>query len=351
VVGGRQFDHHVPGGAAAQHHPVLEIQFLVSESQVASRISGDSSGACVMMPFQMPATFCGVSTDVTKPIQVAGASWDSATTFRSGARLAPHAIRSVSRMLTDGVHDAYDVDIQSWVSDAGDWHVSTGDTQKALAQITQAHDAHMQQGHHVVTLGGDHLITLGVLRSLHAHMGPVAVLHLDAHCDTWSDHFGEPHGHGTWLRNAIEEQLVDATQVMSVGLRSPVDASTRAWLSQQGGHQLSARSAALLHPVQMSTWIQDRIRPHTPVYVSLDIDCLDPAHAPGTGTPEIGGLTTMWLSEVLDLVFQEPITWAGMDVVEVAPAYDHSEITALAAATFVWQYVSMLSFRMQNSIP
>jgi agmatinase len=175
------------------------------------------------------------------------------------------------------------------------------------------------------------------------------VLHFDAHCDTWADHFGETHGHGTWLRNAIEEQLVDPTQVLSVGLRSPVDTATRCWLTEQGGINWSARTAANLSPVQMSRSIQNILHKQMPVYLTLDIDCLDPAHAPGTGTPEIGGLTTMWLTEVLDLVFQSKMNWVGMDVVEVSPAHDHSQITALAAATFVWQYLSMQSYRLSQT--
>lgn len=263
--------------------------------------------------------------------------------------MGPRAIREASTMLTDGVHEQFGVDVTHHVSDAGNWQICTGNTVAALDQITQQHSALTHMNKHVVTLGGDHLITLGVLRSLHSHVGPMAVIHFDAHCDTWEHHFGEPYGHGTWLRNAIEEKLVDPTQVMSVGLRSPVDAETRSWLAKQGGHCMNARQAANLAPIQMARWILNKIEHEgIPVYLSLDIDCLDPSHAPGTGTPEIGGLTTMWLSEVLDRVFAENITWAGMDVVEVAPAYDHSEITALAAATFVWQYVSMQSFKQSR---
>lgn len=302
-----------------------------------------------MLPFQLPQTFCGCDHDLNKPIQVVGACWDSATTYRSGARMGPGSIRSASRMLTDGVHELFPVDLNPHVSDAGNWNLSTGNTFIVLNQITQSHTNMIKQGQHVVTLGGDHLITLGVLRSLHNHVGPLSVIHFDAHCDTWSDHFGEPYGHGTWLRNAIKEGLVDASQVVSVGLRSPVDSETKAWLTQQGGTNWSARTAANLRPVQMSRSIQNMLNKNLPVYLSLDIDCLDPAHAPGTGTPEIGGLTSMWLSEVLDHVFQSQLQWVGMDVVEVAPAYDQSEITALAAATFVWQYLSMMSFKLSHS--
>jgi agmatinase len=297
------------------------------------------------LPYQLRRSFCAVPEHTTEKIVVAGASFDGATSFRSGSRMGPHAIRDASLMLTDGVHEKFPVDITQTVADVGDWVIGTHNMDMVLTQIEDQHQQLALQGIHVVTLGGDHSITLGILRSLYKIHGKMAVLHFDAHCDTWLDHFGETYGHGTWLRNVIQEQLVDPSQVLSVGLRSPVDSQTRAWLTQQGGHNMSARTAANLTPVQMSQWIQDKLPGNIPVYLSLDIDCLDPAHAPGTGTPEIGGLTTMWLSSVLDNVFSTHMPWVGMDMVEVAPAYDHGQITALAAATFVWQYLSMLSYK------
>ena len=299
----------------------------------------------LQMPYQLRRSFCAVPERTHEQIVVAGACFDGATSFRSGTRMGPHAIRDASLMLTDGVHELFPVDIRQHVADVGDWVIGTHNMDMVLTQIEHQHTWLTKQGIHVVTLGGDHSITLGILRSLQKIHGEVAVLHFDAHCDTWADHFGETHGHGTWLRKAIEENLVDPTQVLSVGLRSPVDTQTRAWLTQQGGTNWSARTAANLSPVQMSRSIQNMLHKQMPVYLTLDIDCLDPAHAPGTGTPEIGGLTSMWLSEVLDLVFQSSMQWVGMDVVEVAPAYDHSQITALAAATFVWQYLSMQSYK------
>ena len=273
---------------------------------------------------------------------VVGAPTDGATSFRSGARMGPGAIRDASLMLTDGVHPLYPVDLPRWVSDAGDMDLPTGATQQCLARVQELH--HSFDRHHLVTLGGDHSITLGILRSLAPRVGPVAIVHLDAHHDTWPNHWTEPQGHGTWLKDAIEEGLVDPTRVTSIGLRGPSDPESRAYLSQRGGVSMTARQAQQMTPQALAQSIKSVVGDH-PTYLSLDIDCLDPAHAPGTGTPEIGGLTSAFVSELLDCL--DDVTWCGMDLVEVAPAYDHSQITALAAATFVWQY---LSLNVYNSV-
>jgi agmatinase len=298
------------------------------------------------MPFQMNRNFCGVSPFEDQPLAVVGIPFDGATSFRSGARMAPAAIRDASLMLTDGCHELWPVSLNDAVGDAGDWPIPNSDSQAAVTEIERCHRHLVQQGCHLVCLGGDHLVTLGILRSLYQQHGPMAVIHFDAHCDTWADHFGEPLGHGTWLRNAVEEGLVHAPNSISIGLRSPVDACTRAWFADQKGLSISARNAMNTPVNIMSDMISCQVGRDLPIYVSLDIDCLDPSFAPGTGTPEIGGLTTAWLSHLLDLLFANANLqrrWTGMDIVEVAPSYDHSSITALAAATFAWQYLSMQS--------
>jgi agmatinase len=292
------------------------------------------------LPFQTAGTFLSLPPWQQQPLAVLGAPYDGATTFRSGSRMGPSAIRDISLMLTDGAHPDFDVDLKPWVGDAGNIALPTGNTLVALQSITQALAG---MNAHVVTLGGDHSITLGVLRALQPKHGTISVLHLDAHCDTWSDHFGEPHGHGTWLRNVIEEGLVDAHRVISVGVRSACDSATRSWLRQQGGQTVSAWQALAQDPLHMAHNIARTMGQHV-CYLSLDIDCLDPSHAPGTGTPEIGGLTTAWVMQLLRHL--QPLNWVGMDCVEVAPAYDHSGITALAAATFVWSYLSMITHKI-----
>lgn len=298
------------------------------------------------MPFQLPRTFCGVANYTDQPYVVVGAPTDSATTFRSGSRMGPGAIRDASLMLCDGEHEWCPVSFDQMVGDAGDMGIVSGNVQQALATIQDYHYSFVQNDKHVVTLGGDHSITLACLRSLYKKHGTMAMVHLDAHCDAWPDHFGEKYGHGTWLRNAIEEGLVNANHCVSLGIRSPAQKEVRNWLKNQGGTTISARSAAGYTPITLSDMILHATGQDLPTYLSLDIDCLDPAYAPGTGTPEIGGLSSLYLSSVLDNLSH--LNWCGMDLVEVAPAYDHSQITALAAATFVWQYLSMNIYKRQT---
>jgi agmatinase len=193
-------------------------------------------------------------------------------------------------------------------------------------------------------LGGDHSITLPLLRAYKAHLGrPLAVLHFDAHCDTWRDHFGEPSGHGTWVYEAIQEGLVVRECFVQVGIRSAGERAAREYVRDQGGAIHTARSLrGLESPKQLAPLLDDlraRLTRHgqPPLYVSLDIDCLDPAFAPGTGTPEPGGLTTNQVLSILEGLAGLPCV--GMDCVEVAPPYDHADLTSYAAAQFVWTYL------------
>ena len=300
------------------------------------------------LPFQYGATrnFCGIPSYTDQPYVVVGCPWDGATTFRSGARMGPNSIRNASMMLTDGRHTKYTVDINKACGDAGDIPVPSGYTIEALRIIE---DRLSSIKSHCVILGGDHLTTLAALRSLHKKTGEkISLIHFDAHCDTWQNHFGQPFGHGTWLFNAIEEGLVNAKQTFSIGIRSPAERDDLAYLSRAGGKTVTAMQAMNRSPDAMADYIKDHIGKR-PCYLSLDIDCLDPAFAPGTGTPEIGGLSTIWLRELLNHFGStdaglKPMNWQGMDLCEVAPAYDHSDITSLAAATFCWQYLSQVIY-------
>jgi agmatinase len=193
-------------------------------------------------------------------------------------------------------------------------------------------------------LGGDHSITLSLLRAYRQHLGqPLAVVHFDAHCDTWSDHFGEPSGHGTWVHEAIAEGLVLPACFTQLGIRSSGVREAREYVNDQGGKVYTARMLRGLESPQQLSEVLGSIRArlaaygHPPVYLSLDIDCLDPAFAPGTGTPEPGGMTTAQVLSVLEELADLP--FVGMDCVEVAPAYDHAELTSNAAANFVWTYL------------
>jgi agmatinase len=185
-------------------------------------------------------------------------------------------------------------------------------------------------------------VTLALLRAAQAQYGggePLALIHFDAHCDTWPDHFGEPSGHGTWTYEALREGLVSPQHSVQIGLRSSGERAVREYVQDQGGliytaRQLRGKDGDGLLPVIAN--IQQRLG-QRPCYLTLDIDCLDPAFAPGTGTPEPGGMSS---SQVLTLLEElASLNFVGMDCVEVAPAYDHAELTSNAAATFVWTYL------------
>ena len=270
---------------------------------------------------------------------LAGVPFDGAVTNRPGARFGPQEIRRASLMLCDGLHPFFGVSPLDVLGDAGDLRLPNASPLPVLRDAIQtAADALMAQ-HHCVFLGGDHSITLPLLRAAHARYGPVGLLHFDAHCDTWQDHFGEPSGHGTWTYEAIQEGLISPAHTVQIGLRSAGERAAREYVQDQGGliytaRDLRGRDGAGLDAVVQS--IRARMG-QRPCYLTLDIDCLDPAFAPGTGTPEPGGLSS---SQVLTLLEElAPLNWVGMDCVEVAPAYDHAELTSNAAAHFVWTYL------------
>jgi len=274
---------------------------------------------------------------------VAGIAWDGSTTNRPGARFGPRALRQASHMLCDGTHPFFDVTPLGQLGDAGDLPLPNTSL-TGMRETLQPLAAGLIRRHHMAWLGGDHSITLPLLRAYRAWLGqPLAVIHFDAHCDTWTDHFGEPSGHGTWVYEAMQEGLVVNACFTQLGIRSAGERAARDYVQDQGGQIFTARqlrgfdSPALLAPVLAA--IRDRLALHgnPPVYLSLDIDCLDPAFAPGTGTPEPGGMSTNQVFSLIEELADLP--FVGMDCVEVAPPYDHAEITSYAAAQCVWSYL------------
>lgn len=247
-------------------------------------------------------------------------------------------------MLCDGLHPLFDTTPVGQLDDHGDLALPNTGLDAMRAAFSEVLPA-MLARQHMVWLGGDHSITLPVLRALRAHLGrPLAVIHFDAHCDTWQDHFGEPSGHGTWVYEAMQEGLVVDPCFTQIGIRSSGERAAREYVKARGGQIFTARDLrGMESPAQLQGVLQairERLAAHghPPVYLSLDIDCLDPAFAPGTGTPEPGGMTS---AQVLTLLEElHDLNFVGMDCVEVAPAYDHAELTASAAATFVWTYLA-----------
>jgi agmatinase len=287
--------------------------------------------------YTVPPTFLGIARrDGGAPLCVAGIPLDLGTTNRSGARFGPSAIRHASRMLTDGAHPQHWVDPATLpLADIGDFTIALGDLLASLALIEEQAGAI----EHLVALGGDHGITLPLLRALSKRHGPSALIHFDAHVDTWPDNFGQAYAHGCVFHHAITEGLIEPRGMVQIGIRSPVSRETHDWTLAQGVTIITAQEAHETAPAAIAARIREIVG-DLPVYLSFDIDVLDPAFAPGTGTPEIGGLASWQAQAILRRL--QGLRFAGMDVVEVAPAYDVAEITALAGATMAWEYLCLL---------
>ena len=288
--------------------------------------------------YAVPPSFLGVSRSGSgADYTVAGIPMDIGTTNRSGTREGPAAIRRASRMLTDGDHPHHWIEpARMSVSDIGDFSLALGDIQGSLAAI----QSQAESIGHLIALGGEHGITLPLLRALTRRIGrPVALVHFDAHVDTWPDNFGQAYAHGSPFYHAIEEGLIDPHRTIQIGIRSPVQREVMDWTKGKGVTVLSAPDIHAATPAAVAERIR-AVAGDAPAYLSFDIDALDPAFAPGTGTPEIGGLAS-WQAQAI-LRGLGGVRFSGMDVVEVAPAYDVAEITALAAATDVWEYLALL---------
>jgi len=286
--------------------------------------------------YAVPASFLGVGRrDPTSPICIAGIPFDIGTTNRSGARFGPSAIRAASRMLVDGAHPYHWVEPTTFpLADIGDFTTALGDIAASMTLI----EKQAREIAHLVAFGGDHSVTLPLLRALAGRRGPLAVIHFDAHVDTWPDSFGHPLGHGSVFYRAIEEGLVQPRRMIQIGIRSAMPREVYDWTLARGVTIVTAQEVHEIGPTAVVARIRETVG-DAPVYLSFDIDVLDPAFAPGTGTPEIGGLATWQVQAILRRLTYLP--FVGMDVVEVAPAYDVAEITALAGATVAWEYLCL----------
>jgi agmatinase len=287
--------------------------------------------------FATSPAFLGITrSDRDADFVVAGIPLDIGTTNRSGARDGPHAIRRASRMLVDGAHPEFWIDPATLnLADIGDLPIALGGIPASLQLIEQGATGLR----HLLAFGGEHGITLPLLRALSRRLGRLALVHFDAHVDTWPTNFGQVYAHGSVFYHAIEEALIDPHHTIQIGIRSPVQRDVWDWTIGRGVTILTAQQVHEIGPAAVAQRIRDVVG-DVPTYLSFDIDTLDPAFAPGTGTPEIGGLATWQAQSILRRL--RGIAFAGMDVVEVAPAYDVSEITALAGATVAWEYLSLV---------
>jgi len=275
-------------------------------------------------------------------VAIVGIPFDSGVSYRPGARFGPSHVRESSRLLRP-YNPAKDVEpfAEQQVADAGDIAVNPFVIQEAIETIESEASQLLATGAKLMTIGGDHTIALPLLRALHAIHGPIAVVHFDAHLDTWDTYFGVETTHGTPFRRASEEGLIDMTASMHVGIRGPLYSSQDLAEDTRLGFQIVSCRDVELHGLGYALdAIKNRVGDR-PTYVSVDIDVLDPGHAPGTGTPEAGGLTSRELLEMIRL-FDE-MNLISADVVEVAPAYDHAQITGIAAAHVTYELISAMA--------
>jgi guanidinobutyrase / D-arginase len=284
----------------------------------------------------------------TCDVAIWGVPFDSGVTYRPGARFGPLAVRTGSRLLR-GYHPALDTRpfaaIQ--VADAGDIGPNPFDLTQAIATIEQGARAVFDDAGAVVTIGGDHTISLPILRAVAAKQGPVALVHFDAHLDTWDTYFGAAYTHGTPFRRAAEEGLFTQDRSMHVGIRGPLFTPQDLVDDEGFGFAIVGAFDYLERsPSDVGASIRERVG-DAPVYVSIDIDVLDPAHAPGTGTPEAGGLTSRELMATLRAL--DGVRLVGADVVEVAPAYDHAEVTSIAAANVVYDLLALFARQAERA--
>ena len=274
-------------------------------------------------------------------VAVQGIPFDSGVSYRPGARFGPAHVRQASRLLRP-----YDQDLglatfgEVQVVDAGDCNCTPYEIHRAISEIQARSEWLVSDGRSLISIGGDHTVALPLLRTTGSVHGPLAVVHFDAHLDTWDTYFGAPYNHGTPFRRASEEGWIDRDHSLHVGVRASIYSPQDLVDDQQLGFALIRASELEAGTV---TEVVDRVRQRVgdrPVYISVDVDVMDPSHAPGTGTPEAGGLTSRELLTILRGL--DGLQIVGGDVVEVAPPYDVAEVTGVAAAHIVYTLIGLV---------
>lgn len=278
---------------------------------------------------------------------IAGAPFDTASSFRSGSRFGPNAIRNISAMMKPN-NVILQVNIMENLKggDIGDFNVTPGYIHPTYDAIETGVAGILEENAVPIVLGGDHSITLAELRAVAKKYGPVALVHFDSHSDLCDEVFGQKYNHGTPFRRAIEEGLIDPAHSIQIGMRGS--------LYDPNEHKMAADLGMLLIPAHkvremgfeaLIRTAMERVG-DKPVFLTFDIDFVDPAYAPGTGTPEVAGFTSY---ESLSLVRAiKDMNFVGFDIVEVLPAYDSGEVTAYLAANIVFEYLSILAAKKKD---
>ncbi|MGE1163136.1 agmatinase [Peribacillus simplex] len=303
--------------------------------------------------------FCGVRTFMRLPFVeqvdehmdfvITGIPFDSGQSFRTGARFGPEAIRDFSILLRP-YNPEQDINIFDFISgiDYGDILIIPGYISETYKKIEEELTPVIEKGIIPISLGGDHSITLGELRAIVKKHGPVALLQFDAHSDTWDSYFDQKYNHGTVFRRAIEEGLIDVSRSLQIGMRGGLYGPEDLQDAQDLGLGVYTTNDYKRIGVQkMLEVIHERVA-KGPVFLSFDIDFLDPVYAPGTGTPEVSGAS---IDDALAFVRGlTNIDFVGFDLVEVLPSYDHGQITAAAAANIVYEFITLIALAKKGKL-
>lgn len=278
----------------------------------------------------------------TPDVAIVGIPFDTAASFRPGQRFGPSAVRDISVLLrpSNQFHriNAFD---RVNVVDTGDVPAIPGDIQTTYDLIEARYAELASKGIVPIGIGGDHSITLGELRGMAKAMGPVALVQLDAHCDTWDNYWGIRYTHGTPFRRAVEEGLLDVEHSIQVGMRGSEYAPGDLDESRRLGFEVVTTPEMLKRtPAEVAETIRQRVG-DVPVFLTFDVDFFDPAYAPGTGTPEVGGPTSAFGLEIVQRLAGMHVV--GFDTVEVLPALDTAQTTALLAATLMFEFIAIVA--------
>ena len=278
---------------------------------------------------------------------IAGAPFDTGSSFRSGSRFGPQGIRAISAMMKPN-NVIMQVNIMDSLKggDIGDFNITPGYIHPSYDAIEKGVAGILKENAVPIVLGGDHAITLAELRAVAKKYGPVALVHFDSHSDLCDEVFGQKYNHGTPFRRALEEGLLDAAHSIQIGMRGSLyDPNEHKMAAELGMELIPAHKVRAMGFEALIKEIHDRVG-NTPCFLTFDIDFVDPAYAPGTGTPEVGGFTSY---ESLELVRSiKDLNFVGFDIVEVLPAYDSGEITSYLAANIVFEYLSILALKKNN---
>lgn len=281
-------------------------------------------------------------------VAIMGVPFDSGVSYRSGTRFGPRKIREASLTLW-GHNPSMKVTPTEvlTVVDYGDVSVIPTSIEHTMKAITAAAGEVLQAGTRLISLGGDHSIALPLLRAHAERYGPLSLVHVDAHIDTWEAEFeAVPYSHGTPFRYALQEGLVRQGEYVQIGIRGPVsNAHDYADAAGLGARTITIHEVFEKGIPEILQEVHHRMQ--GPVYVSVDIDSADPAYAPGTGTPEVGGLSSYQLLQLVRGL--RGLNLIGFDLVEVSPPYDHGDITAVLASNLAFEFLSLLALQKQGS--